>query len=122
PTVAAGDDVVLSPGDVLNRKGSFTDPGADTWTAAVDYGDGSGPQELKLDHDKTFHLHHKYDSAGAFVVTVTVRDDDGGVGTGQFVGRTSAAPAPAVDHAFEALGQSALVALLDDLEHHRHDL
>jgi autotransporter-associated beta strand protein len=84
PDVAAGPDVHLHSGDVLNRQGSFSDPGADTWTATVDYGDGSVPQELKLGPDKRFHLHHKYQAAGPYTVTVNVVDDDGGVGTASF--------------------------------------
>jgi hypothetical protein len=84
PVVDAGPDGTTNPGGVLNRSGSFTDPGADTWTATVDYGDGTGPQVLKLDKDGTFKLHHKYDTPGTFRVIVTVTDDDGGVGTASF--------------------------------------
>jgi hypothetical protein len=84
PVVDAGGDGKANPGGVLNRSGSFTDPGADTWTATVDYGDGAGPQVLKLDKDGTFKLHHKYDTPGTFLVIVTVTDDDGGVGTASF--------------------------------------
>jgi hypothetical protein len=85
PVVDAGGDAHLHRGEVLNRQGSFSDPGADTWTATVDFGDGSGPQPLQLGPDHRFHLHHKYHDAGSYVVTVTVRDDDGGVGIDQFV-------------------------------------
>ena len=49
-------------------------PGADTWTATVDYGDGGGGA-LALD-GKTFALSHTYLVAGTFTVTVTVFDDD----------------------------------------------
>src|SRR5262249_11358026 len=85
PVVDAGADVHLHSGDVLNRQGSFFDPGDDTWTATVDFGDGSGPQELRLGPDKKFHLHHRYDHPGTFQVTVTVVDDNGGVGTASFL-------------------------------------
>src|SRR5207249_932554 len=44
PTVSPIQAAVLSVGDTLNRTGSFTDPDPDTWTATVDYGDGSGAQ------------------------------------------------------------------------------
>ena len=60
---------------------SFHDPGADTWTGTVDYGDGSGIQPLALAGDRTFQLNHIYASSGHYVVTVRVTDDDGGVGT-----------------------------------------
>jgi len=42
-----------------NPSSTFTDPGADTWTANVNYGDGSGVQPLVLT-GKTFSLSHVY--------------------------------------------------------------
>ncbi len=47
----------------------------------MDYGDGSDVQTLVLNVDKTFSLSHDYLDDGAYTVTVTVTDDDGGVGT-----------------------------------------
>lgn len=60
--------------------GSFSDPGSDTWTAAIDFGDGSGSKELKLNSDKTFSISHSYNSPGYYTITVTVSDEDGGRG------------------------------------------
>jgi PKD repeat protein len=80
PSVDAGADVTINEGDTFSSAGSFTDPGADSWTATVDYGDGSGSQPLALS-GKTFGLAHVYDDNGAYTVTVTVTDDDGGVGS-----------------------------------------
>ena len=81
PAVSTGSDVVLKAGDSLSRLGSFADPGLDTWTATVDYGDGSGIQTLSLNPDKTFGLNHAYLSSGNDVVTVKVTDGHGAVGT-----------------------------------------
>ena len=81
PTVDAGPDVTIGAGDTFSGSGSFTDPGADIWTATVDYGDGSPVEPLALNSDKTFALSHLYGSAGEHVVTVSVSDDDGGTGT-----------------------------------------
>ncbi len=77
PVVAAGADVTLNEGDQLNRSGSFTDPGADPWSATVNYGDGGGVQTLALS-GKTFTLLHTYvDNVPSPVnVTVAVTDDD----------------------------------------------
>src|SRR6185295_11412428 len=82
PVVAPALNVTINQGDTFGGTGGFLDPGADTWTATVDYGDGSGVQTLALNADKTFALNHAYDQTGTFTITVSVRDDDGGVGTG----------------------------------------
>ncbi len=62
-------------------SGRFTDPGADTWTATVNYGDGSGNQPLTLNADKTFNFSHAYPTAGSYTITVAVTDDDGATGS-----------------------------------------
>ncbi|MGR6316522.1 PKD domain-containing protein [Micromonospora soli] len=85
PTVSAGPDVTLEPGGTLTRAGSVTDPSpVDSVTATVDYGDGTGAQPLPLGGGRTFALSHGYAAAGTYPVTVTARDDDGGVGTATF--------------------------------------
>ncbi|MCH7987878.1 MAG: cadherin-like domain-containing protein [Planctomycetes bacterium] len=78
PSVNAGADTTIDEGSTFNGVGSFTDPGADTWTATVDYGDGSGIQDLTLNTDKTFNLSHLYADNGIYTVTITVTDDNGG--------------------------------------------
>jgi uncharacterized delta-60 repeat protein len=85
PVVQAGGNAVLHDGKTLVREGSFTDPGADLWTATVDFGDGSGVQPLTLHGDGQFVLKHDYLQTGTYQVTVTVTDDDGGVGTTTFL-------------------------------------
>src|SRR5262249_11802508 len=53
PAVVPGQDTVFS--------GSFTDPdSADTWTASIDFGDGSGAVPLTLNPDHTFSVTHTY--------------------------------------------------------------
>ncbi|MCP4090940.1 MAG: PKD domain-containing protein, partial [Gammaproteobacteria bacterium] len=81
PAVDVGADAIVNEGSSFNRNGSFTDPGPDSWTATVDYGDGSGIQPLALNPDKSFNLAHVYPDNGSFVITVTVTDDDGGSGS-----------------------------------------
>jgi PKD repeat protein len=95
PTVNAGPDAVLKMacgGMVFSQAGSFTDPGADSWTATVNYGDCSGVRPLTLNQDKTFTLAHTYTKAGTYTVTVTVTDDDQGVGTDTVTVQTAHPP------------------------------
>jgi Ca2+-binding RTX toxin-like protein len=69
-------------GGTYTESGSFSDPGAENWTATVDYGDGSGPQPLALNADKSFALSHVYAASGLYSVMVDVSDGtDGGSGT-----------------------------------------
>lgn len=77
PTVAPFAGATLLPGETYSATGSFTDPGADTWSATVNYGDGSGVGALALS-GFGFTLSHTYSTAGTFTVAVRVNDDDGG--------------------------------------------
>ena len=78
PSTSTGDTAVV-PFGFDSVYGLAYDPGTDTWTATVDYGDGSGSQALPLT-GKTFELSHVYADNGSYTVTVTVNDDDGGSG------------------------------------------
>jgi endonuclease G len=79
PSVAAFAGGQLLQGETYASAGTFADPGADEWTATVDYGDGAGARPLALD-GSGFALSHRYTSAGTFTVTVRVTDDDGAEG------------------------------------------
>ncbi|HVF39686.1 MAG TPA: DNA/RNA non-specific endonuclease, partial [Gemmatimonadaceae bacterium] len=48
PVVAAFAGATLLPGETYSASGSFTDPGADSWSATVNYGDGGGATSLSL--------------------------------------------------------------------------
>ena len=63
-------NTTVDEGSLLSIPGGFTDPGPDTWTATVDYGDGTGEQALALS-GHTFTLAHTYAAFGTYVVEVT---------------------------------------------------
>ncbi|MFA5366979.1 MAG: PKD domain-containing protein [Dehalococcoidia bacterium] len=77
PTVNAGPDMEDVPiGSIINFNGSFTDPGwLDTHTIAWDFGDGTPAVTGMLTPS------HAYTSGGDYTATLTVTDDDGGIGT-----------------------------------------
>ena len=74
PVISALSGATIDEGSTFSSAGSFADPGADQWSATVDYGDGSGAQALSLDASKSFALSHQYANDGSFTVTVTVSD------------------------------------------------
>lgn len=81
PTVILGTVASLNAGQSWSDTARFTDPGlADTFTATVDYGDGTGVHALALNSDKTFTLAHTYVAAGNYSITVRVTDSNGATG------------------------------------------
>ena len=95
PAVNAGADTRLAEGGNFAASGWFDDLGADSWTATVDYGDGTPAVPLALHADKTFDLSHLYADNGQFTVTVTV--DDGQAGGADSVMVTVDNRAPTVE-------------------------
>ena len=75
PQVAPFAGAVLLPGEVYATAGTFSDPGADTWIATFDDGQGGGAAPLALS-GKTFSLSATYLLPGSYTATVRVADDD----------------------------------------------
>jgi LruC domain-containing protein/RHS repeat-associated protein len=77
PSASVSAPTALAEGGTYAGSGQITDPGADTFTATVDYGDGSGPQPVTVNPDGTFSFSRVYPDNGAFTVVFAVVDDDG---------------------------------------------
>ena len=84
PQVQAGRSMTVNEGAVFRGSGSFTDDDSTSWTATVDWGDGSGVLPLALNADKTFVLAHSIRKVGGHTVTICVRDNGGIVGRTTF--------------------------------------
>ena len=102
PDLGSFADATLQAGDAYTVDGVFTDPGADPWTATVDWGDGSAPSQAMLT-SRSFSLVHVYAAAGTFTVTVTVADDDTQTSSTHTV--TVTAPPPALSQANPLIDQ-----------------
>ena len=84
PSASGGPNGSGIEGSALGFTFACTDPGtADTWNAAVDWGDGSGMESLGAVtcNSGTITPSHTYADDGTYVVTLSVTDDDGDTGT-----------------------------------------
>ncbi len=84
PQVQAGRSMTVNEGAVYKGSGSFSDADSTSWTATVDWGDGSGVLPLALNADKTFVLSHCIRKVGGHTVTIGVRDNGGTIGRTTF--------------------------------------
>lgn len=89
PTVSSFSGATIFAGETYSASGSFADPGADSWTAVVNY--GAGITGLALS-GMSFALANTYATAGTYLVKVSITDDDGRTGSG---GATVTVLAPA---------------------------
>jgi hypothetical protein len=74
--VEAGADANIDEGSFFISAGYFADESG-TYTAQVNYGDGSGTMELLLNPGNTFDLQHQYGDNGIYSVVVTALNEDG---------------------------------------------
>jgi DNA/RNA endonuclease G (NUC1) len=110
PVIGTFAGATLLPGETYSASGSFADPGADPWSARVNYGEGAGEETLLLS-GKTFSLSHTYMMAGDFTVTVRVSDDDVSSSRSQSV--TVIGPSPALSQAADMVRDLAATAGLN---------
>ncbi len=81
PVLQLPSNIVIDNDYTYQSSGSFTDPGNDTWSGTINYGDGSGAQQLAL-NGNDFTLNHDYADYGVYLVNVTISDDDGATTVG----------------------------------------
>lgn len=91
PTLNEFAGATLVAGETYTVNGSFADPGSETWTVTVDWGDGS-PLSSTTVTARSFSLAHVYATAGVYTVTATVADDDASSSLTQSVTVTAQAP------------------------------
>ena len=65
----------------VSVSANFTDPGsADTHVCVINWGDGASTTIPLVLGARTCSASHTYAAPGTYMITVTVTDDDGGVG------------------------------------------
>ena len=80
PTISAPATATLTEGGTLGTSISFADPGDDTHTATIDYGEGAG-SEAPIVVTTPFVLSNVYEDDGLYSVTIDVEDSDGAIDT-----------------------------------------
>jgi DNA/RNA endonuclease G (NUC1) len=105
PVVGTVPNATLNVGATYTASGSFTDPGADAWSATVHWGDGSAPEVVPLSVHN-FSLTHIYTAGGTYTVTIDIADEDTSVSSTHTV--TVEVPVP-------ESGLAAALPLIDNL-------
>jgi DNA/RNA endonuclease G (NUC1) len=103
PVIGAVPNGTLNVGATYTAAGTFADPGADAWTATVNWGDGSAFETASLS-GHSFSLTHVYTAAGTYTVSIDIADDD-----------TSTAATHTVTVTQPAPGLTAALPLIDQL-------
>ncbi len=109
PQFAAFPSATRAVGESYGVASSFVDPGADSWTATVSWGDGTSAQQTLATRE--FSLSHVYSTAGTYTVTVTVADDDTSTSTTHTV--TVVAPAAGLEAALPLIDQLVATRKID---------
>ncbi|TPW18147.1 MAG: PDK repeat-containing protein [bacterium] len=111
PSLAALAGQSAAEGSTVSLQGaSFTDPGfLDTHTAVIDWGDGT--TEPGTVSSKTVSGQHAYGDNGAYPVTVTVTDDDGGAVSRHFTTTVSNVEPSLASLDDRSVDEGALLAL-----------
>ena len=119
PTVAISPIAPINEHGTTTISGIITDPGwLDPLTAAIDFGDGGGPQPLagvvenvRPDATLVFSVQKQYGDNGIFIVTVTGFDDDTSTNAQAFAVVANVNPTAVIDESGEQVydGKKAFV-------------
>jgi hypothetical protein len=74
PSINPLSGATIAVGGTYNETGTFVDESSINFSSTVDYGDGSGINNLS-DSGNSFILSHVYTTPGTYTVTVTIRDN-----------------------------------------------
>jgi len=79
PSISIISSITGTVGDAVSLNGSFTDPGTDTHTAQIDWNNGQVSDLGAV--SGSIAGSYTYPAAGTYQISVTVTDDNGGVGS-----------------------------------------
>lgn len=81
PTLDVGADLTAANGIPQGHfeltRSMIVDPGSDTWTVTIDYGDGSDPVELRPQSQREISLEHLYQVPGIYEIGIRVSNQEG---------------------------------------------
>ena len=75
--VITASEKIINEGDTFSGTGTIVVNTSQTWTATVDYGDGSAPETVSATSNEQFELEHIYGDNGEYVLTITVDGENG---------------------------------------------
>ena len=76
PTIEIAPTIIGNEGEAITFNPTLSDPGDDTLTVTLDFGDGSEPETITSEE---FPVTHTYTDNGNYTATITVSDEDGGI-------------------------------------------
>ncbi|MFO0748164.1 MAG: PKD domain-containing protein [Myxococcota bacterium] len=74
PAFELGADASVDEGATFTRSVTFTDPGADAWTADVSWDDGTVQTDLPVTQATPFDISHAWRNQGSYVVRLDIYD------------------------------------------------
>lgn len=80
PELTSIPDLTITAGENYTASGSFTDINSSSFSAIIDYGEGNGYEPFVLDGNN-FTINHQYNTAGTYLLQLSIQDDYGVYGS-----------------------------------------